>query len=116
MSPIGIHILSEQRDLLEATIAQVAHFTENALYVTRTLTATGIGHNAVVAEIVATTHDAHKPADACTMQALRHHVAIGLGGRQFDIDGLMACLSLRNKVGQRQISIRTSYQVAVVIL
>ena len=48
--------------------------------------------------------------------ALGHHVLIGLGGREFDVHRLVACLSLCDQVGQRQIGIRASHEVAVVML
>ena len=50
------------------------------------------------------------------MQALWHDVLVCLCRRQFDIHCLMTRLSLCYQVGQRQIGIRTSHQVAVVVL
>ena len=100
MRLIGIHILSQQRHLLETTVAQVAHLTEDALDITRALTTSRIGHDAVVTKVVTATHDTDEAANAGTMQTLGHHVAIGLCGRQVDIDSLMARLSLSNQVGQ----------------
>ena len=50
------------------------------------------------------------------MQALGYNILISLGRRQLDVHGFMACLGLRNEVGQREISIWTSHEVAMVIL
>ena len=116
VSMIAVHILSQQRHLLEATVAQVAHLSEDTLHIAATLATTGVGHDAVVAEVVASTHDAHKTADLRTVQALWHHVTVSLRCRQFNIHGLMSQLSLCYQVGQRHIGVWTSHQVAVVVL
>ena len=112
LSSIRIYILPQQRYFLETTVAQVAHFAQDALHIATALTTTGIGHDAVVAEVIAATHDADKSANLVAEgHALRHHVAIGLSGRQFDVDGLMSRFCLSDKIRQRQIGIGTCHQV-----
>ena len=54
---VGIHILPEQRDLTIALGLEVLHLTDDALQLTATLAATGVGHDAVGAEVIAPTHD-----------------------------------------------------------
>ena len=76
---IAVHVLSQQGNLLEATVVQVAHLTQDAFRITAALTSTGIRHDAVVAEVVATTHDAYETAHSVATDALRHDVTVGLG-------------------------------------
>ena len=68
-----------------------------------------------MAEIIASAHDAHKSTYVHTADALGYDVAIGLGGRQFDIDGLVPLLSLGYEVGEREIGIRACHQVCMMI-
>ena len=57
---VAVHVLTKERNLLVSTILQVLHLVEYALYLTASLTSTSVRHDAVVAEIVASTHDADK--------------------------------------------------------
>ena len=76
---IAVYVLSQQGNLLETTVVQVAHLTQDALGIAAALTSTGIRHDAVVAEVVATTHDAYETAHSVATDALRHDVTVGLG-------------------------------------
>ena len=96
---IGIHILSQQCHLLETSRLQVGHLTEDTVHIARALTTTSVGHDAIVAEIVAATHDAHKSTNMAAGDTLWHHIAVCLGGGKFDIDGFLSHLSLRDEVG-----------------
>ena len=113
---VAVDILAQQRHLFESTVTQVAHLGEDALHVARPLTATGKGHNAIVTEVITAAHDAHETANLGSVDALRKDVAIGLGGRQLYIDGLMTGLALGNEVGERQIGIGTGHQVGMMVL
>ena len=55
---IGIDILTKECHFLEAFIVKIPHLAENALHVARPLTATGVGNDAIMTEVVAATHDA----------------------------------------------------------
>ena len=69
-----------------------------------------------MAEVVAATHDAHVATDAVAGNTTRHHVAVGLRGRQLGIDSLAARLHLQDEVGQVQISIGAGHEVGMVVL
>ena len=75
---IAVYVLSQQGNLLETTVVQVAHLMQDALGIAAALTSTGIRHDAVVAEVVATTHDAYETAHSVATDALRHDVTVGL--------------------------------------
>ena len=47
--------------------------------------------------------------------ARRHDIAVGLRGRQFHVDGFLACLYRRNQVGQGQVGIGTCHQVHMMV-
>ena len=88
--PIRIHVLSEKCHLLEATVAQVAYLTQNALHITAPLSSTGIGHDAIMTEVVASAHDAHKAANLLSDgDTLGNDVTIGLRRRQLDVHCLL---------------------------
>ena len=113
---IAVHILSQQRHLLEAAVTQVTNLTKDALHIPGAFTASGIGHNAVMTEVITASHDAYKTTQLGTMQTLGHHVLIGLGGGQLNIHRFMARLCLSHQVGQGQIGIGASHQIGTVIL
>ena len=69
-----------------------------------------------MAEIITAAHDADEAPQTGAMQSLRHNVLIGLGCRQFNIDGLVSCLCLGYQVGQRQVGIGACHEVGTVIL
>ena len=101
LTPVGIHILSQQRHLLEAPVPQVAHLTQYALHIATTLTSPRIGHDAVVAEVVAATHDTHETAYSVSQSdSLRHHILIGLTRGEFNVHRLVTRLRLSYQVRQ----------------
>ena len=57
---IGVHVLTEEGHFLVTLGGEVEHFVEDAFHITASLTSTGIRNDAIMAEIVTTTHDAHK--------------------------------------------------------
>ena len=70
-----------------------------------------------MAEVVATSHDAHKSTNLVAHgNTLGHHIFIGLCGGEFNVHRLMARLCLGYQIGQRQIGIRTSHEVAMVVV
>ena len=93
---VGIHILPEQRDLTIALGLEVLHLTDDALQLTATLAATSVGHDAVGAEIIAATHDGYKARDMHATHLQRHHILVGLTGRELDVDCLLAPLHRTN--------------------
>ena len=113
---VTVDILSQQCHLLEPTVAQVTAFAQNALHITAALASTGIGYDAVVAEVVASAHDADEPPDVYSADALRHDVAIGLGERELHVDGLLPALHLRHHIGKRHIGVGAHHQVGVILL
>ena len=111
---IRVDVLSQQGYFFKTPFAQIVHLAQDALHVARALTSTGVGHDAVVAEVVAATHDAHETANFLSVQPLGHNVAVGLAGRKFNVDGLMACFGLGDKVGQREIAVGAGHEVGMV--
>ena len=97
---VGIDVLAEECHLATTMLLKVADFGQNALHVAAAFTATGIGDNAVMAEIVASTHDAYKATDFRAMETLGHDITVSFGQREFDIDGLVSRFSLSYKVGK----------------
>ena len=116
-STIRIHILSQQSYLLIALVAQIAYLGEDTLDVTTALTASGIGHDAVMTEVVTASHDAHETADLMSQSdTLGHHVAISLCGGQFDVHRLMAQFCLCHEVRQREVGIGTCHEVTMMVI
>ena len=97
---VGIDILAEERHLAAPMLLKVANFGQNALHIAATFAATGIGDNAVMAEIVTTAHDADKSAYLGAMEALGHDIAVGFGQRKLDVDGLVPHFGLSDEVGE----------------
>ena len=95
---------------------QVFYLSEDALRITAALPASGVWHDAVVAEVVAATHDAHEAAHLLSADTHRHDVAVGLGGGEFDVDGVAAVLTLGYKVGQSEIAVGTAHEIGVMVV
>ena len=87
---IRVHILSQQRHLFETLCLQVLHFVQDAADVPASLTSSGVRHDAIMAEVVAATHDAHKPGNAITTDTFGYDVLISFCCRQLNIDGFLA--------------------------
>ena len=113
---VGVDVLPQQRDLFEALVVQVVYLLQDAFHIARAFTATGEGHDAIMAEVVAAAHDAHEAGHPVAADALRYDITVGLGGRQLDVHRIHAVLALCNHVGQVEVGVRAAYQVGVVIL
>jgi len=114
--PVAVHVLPQQRHFLETSVAQVSHLAQYALHVAAALPAPRVGHDAVMAEVVASAHDAHESAHLVRADSLRHHVAIRLRLRQFYVYGIVSVLTLGNHVRQVKIAVGTAHQVGVMVL
>ena len=112
---VAVHVLPEQRQLLVPTVAKVAAFGKYGSHVARAFPAAGVGHDAVVAEVVAAAHDADKARQTATVGAKRHHVAVGLRQRQLSVDSLLPHLALRDERGQVEIAVRAGDKVGMMI-
>ena len=77
---VGVHILPQQGDFFVASISQVATFAQDAFHIPAAFTTSSIGHDAIVAEVVAASHNADETADVWSADSLRHDVAISLCG------------------------------------
>ena len=44
-----------------------------------------------------------------------HHVAVGFGEREVDVDGLLSHFGLRNEVGEGEIGVGAGYEVGMVL-
>ena len=113
---VAVHILPQQCHFFESALLQVLHFAQNALYIAATLASSRVGNNAVVAEIVAATHDGNKTAYVRSAKPLRNDVAIRFGGRKFHVDGLLPTLHLSHQLGQRQVCVGSDHQICVIFL
>ena len=69
LEAIGIDVLSQQGDFLITLCHEVGHFIEDAFHITATLTATGVGNDAVSTEIIAPTHDGDEAGDVVSANA-----------------------------------------------
>ena len=67
-------------------------------------------------EVITPAHDAYKAAHPVAADALRDDVAIGFGGRQLYVDGVVAVLTLGDHVGQVEIGVGSAHQIGVVVL
>ena len=113
---VAVDVLSEESHLLEATVVQVLHLTQDALHVARTLASTSVRHDAVVAEVVASSHDGYESAHASRSDALRNDIAISLRSAQFDVAGVVSVLALCNHVGQIEVRVGSAYEVGVMVV
>ena len=112
---VAVHILPEQCDLLVATGLQVAAFAQDALHVATAFAASGVGDDAVVAEVVAAAHDADEARDVRSADALRHDIAVSLCGGELHVDSLLPAFHLCDEVGQRHIGIGAHYDVGMIL-
>ena len=112
---VTVHVLPEQGDLFITACGEVAHLGENALHVARAFAASGVGHDAVVAEVVAAAQDAYKAGNLRAAESLRDNVAIGLGSGKFNVDGLLPQFGLRHEVGQGEVSVGACHEVCAVV-
>ena len=69
-----------------------------------------------MAEIVAATHNAYEAAHLAVSDALRHDVAVGLGGRQLNVHGVVAVLTLCHHVGEVEVRVGTAHQVGMMVV
>ena len=96
---VAVHVLPQERNLLESAVAQIPNLLQYALHIAGAFPSAGVRHDAVVAEVVASAHDANESANLASADALRHDVAVGLRRREFDVHGVAAVLALGDKVG-----------------
>ena len=89
---VAVDVLSEQCHLFEAVVVEVAYLGKDALHVARALASTGVRHDAVVAEVVAATHDAHEATDVVAADTCGDDAAVGLCRREVDVDGRQSLL------------------------
>ncbi len=68
-----------------------------------------------MAEVVAATHDAHEARDTVATDTLRDHVAVSLGSGKVHVDGLVAQFGLCDEVWERQIAVRSTDDVGMVV-
>ena len=114
--PIAVDILSQESHLPESSVPQVHAFAQDTLHVPAPLPSARVGYYTIMAEVVASAHDAYKSAYVCTANTLGHHIAVGLGERQFHIDGFLSAFHLCHQVGQGHIGIRASHKVHMMLL
>ena len=112
---VGVHVLSQEGHLLETALFEVATLVDDALHIAAAFATAGVGHDAVVAEVVAPAGDAHKTGDFRSAEAFGHHVAVGFGEREVDVDGLLSHFGLCHEVGEGEIGVGTGHKVGVVL-
>ena len=113
---IGIHILPKQCHLFETACLQVAEFVENALRLTAALTAACVRHNAVSAEVVATSHYRDKTAGTAAAQSCGNDIAVSLGGRELHVYGFLSRFGSGNESGELKIAVWTCHEVHSVLI
>ena len=113
---IAVDVLPKQGYFLKMFVVQVGHFAQDALHVSTTFSSARIRHDAIVAEIVATAHDAYEARELASADPFGHDVAISFARREFDVHRLVSGFRLRDQVRQTQISVGTGHEVGVVIV
>ena len=113
---VGIHILSQQNNLLESLCHKVVHLVQDALHIAASLASAGVGHNAVVAEVVASSHDGDVARNLAAAYAHGDDVAVCLCGRQFDVHCRVAKFGLCNELGKREVGVGAGHNVHLVAL
>ena len=113
---IGVYILAQQSYFLIAFGRKVGYFIQDTFHITTTLTTTSIRHNAIVAEIVTSTHNAYKARNVVTTNARRDNIAISFGCREFHIDSLLAGFYRCYQFGKSQICVGTCHQIHMMVL
>ena len=113
---VAVDVLAQKGYLLESLAVQILHLSQYAFNVARALTASCVGHNAVVAEVVAASHDAYEAAHASCTDSLRDDVAVGFGSREFDVAGVMSVLALCYHIGQVEVGVGAAHEVGVVVV
>mmetsp|Transcript_7581 Transcript_7581/g.28576 ORF Transcript_7581/g.28576 Transcript_7581/m.28576 type:complete len:395 (+) Transcript_7581:1253-2437(+) len=122
---VAIHVLPEERDLLDAQLLQLAHFVHNRRRGSRSLPAPRERNNAEAAHVVAAAHDADEgaelrirlPSSSGLGAILRHadpdrrHVRIRLLQAELHVHGLIAALHNVQQPRQVSIGIRPHDQV-----
>ena len=109
--PIGIDVLTEQRDLAVAVLEEAPGLGDDGLRITAPFAAPRIGNHAVGAEVVASAHDAHEGAHAVAVEAHRSDLGIGLLSREQHIDPLAAGLGLAHQARQVAVGIRPGHHI-----
>ncbi len=85
LEAVGIDVLSQQGDFLITLCHEVGHFIEDAFHITATLTATGVGNDAVSTEIIAPTHDGDEAGDVVSADTRGDDIPIGLCGGELHV-------------------------------
>ena len=98
---IRIDILSQEGHFFKSSIAHIGKFVEDAARLATAFATAGIGHDAIGAEVVASSHDADKTADATMSDALRDDIAICFGGGQLYVDCFFAHFGGSHQLRQR---------------
>ena len=116
LKAIGIDILTEEGYFLIALGREVEHFVEDAFHIAAPFTSTSVRNDAIVAEIVTTTHNAHKARNVIATNAGRNHIAISLCSRKLYVDGLLTGFYRCYQFRKRKISIRSYHEIHVMIV
>ncbi len=112
---VGIHILAKQRHLLESAFTQIGQFAQYAFSLAAALTASGIGHYAVGAEVVASAHDADEARHSVAGNLHRYYVTVGFGCGKFYIYSLLTRLHRCKQRRQVEIGIRAGHKIHSVV-
>ena len=115
LKTVRVDVLPQQGDFLVAFRHEVSDFVEDTFYVTAALTSTGVGDDAIGAEVVTATHDGHKSGDMIAADTRGNHVPIGFGGGKLHVDCFLTGFYGGNQVGQSQVGIRAYYEVDMMI-
>ena len=113
---IGIHVLTEQCHFLVVAFLQIAYFVEDALHVTTAFASTSVGHNAIVAEVVATTHDAHESRHMIGMDTGWEHILVCFCCGKFDVDSFLAHFCRCKEVGKGEVGVWACHEVNMMVL
>ena len=100
LEAVGIDVLSQQGDFFITLCHEVGHFIEDAFHITATLTATGVGNDAVSTEIIAPTHDGDEAGDVVSANARGDDIPIGLCGGELHVHCFLTGLYRGNQFGQ----------------
>ena len=95
---------------------QVFHLAQYAFHVARAFPASCKRHDAIVAEVVAATHNAHEARYTIAADALWHDVAVGFGGRKVYVHCVVSVFAACYHLGQVQIRVGSANQIGMMVL
>ena len=97
---VAVDILPKQCNFLITFFLQILYFVQDAIYFSASLSAASVRDYTIVAEVVASAHNADKSANTIATNAFGNDIAVGLCCAEFYIDGFFSYFGSRKKFRQ----------------